>query len=80
MERFTVDDTGWSECHFLKLSNLELLCILSNLLLAIKHPANYGPSVDLTKVIARAIRDIILSHFGEWIPEEAVKSWSLVLD
>ena len=58
----------------LTLSQMEILIILGNLILALKHPDNEGPSSDIARRIATELAEILIDTKFD-IPEEVLREW-----
>lgn len=56
----------------LTLTQVEILIILGNLILALKHPDHVGPASDMTRRIATELVEILIESKFD-IPEEVLR-------
>lgn len=58
----------------LTLTQVEILTILGNLILALKHPDNEGPSSYMARHVATELAEILIKSKFD-IPEEVLREW-----
>lgn len=54
----------------------DLLCIVGNLAISLKHPKNIGPSSRRAKELGAIFAEKIHSRFGDQLPAELLQEWA----
>ncbi len=75
-DRFKAEMTKLAEQppFTLQLTPLEAYCVLANLQLAFKHPANLGPATEFAKLVAKRIQNLVAPR-GTALREVSERAW-----
>ena len=65
----------WSEINLIPLSNCDMLVIVGQVILALRHPENSGPSTEIARKLIRDMAARLLERFGDDMPGEVVSEW-----
>lgn len=71
-----MNEAAWKQEIDVKMTYLDLLCLVGNLALSLKHPKNTGPSSKQARRLGSAIANIIYSEFRGLIPPALLREWS----
>jgi len=58
----TLDETVWRQRVTLDLNLLTIMAIHGNLCLALRHPANSGPSTQLVAAVVRQLGEVLVAR------------------
>lgn len=70
-----MEETQWKEKVVLETDFFDLLCIVGNLALSLKHPKNNGPASKRARELGKLFATTIYDRFREKLPQELLKEW-----
>jgi len=65
----------WSEINLIPLSYCDMLIIVGQIMLALRHPENTGPSTEIARKLIRDMVARLLERFGDEMAEELIGEW-----
>ena len=65
----------WSEINLIPLSYCDMLIIVGQIILALRHPENNGPSTEIARKLIRDMAAKLLDRFGDEMPGELIGEW-----
>ncbi len=69
------DAAEWNDSTGIELSYYESLVIVGQVLLALKHPKNVGPSTDVARSVIGRLAKKIIRRFRADLPADLVREW-----
>lgn len=69
----------WAEEIPVIMTRNDMLCIIGNIILALRHPENKGPSVVYTRNIARRMAERLIED-GIILPPDVKREWKKELE